>query len=91
MLLVRKHSSGRYVAVLIGRLSRGLWAWWHLCGEAKENSFHHIGASVAAPRVRLLDASGVAANVGLLQVRLQSSQNAEFGSVCGMNLVRAIY
>ena len=62
-----------------------------LRGEAKENTLHHIGFGVAAPSVRLLDANGVAANVGLLQVRMQSSQNAEFGSVCGMNLVRAIF
>ena len=46
------------------------------------------GKSVAAPSVRLLGASGAAANVGLLQVRVHGSSNDEFGSVCGMNLVR---
>ena len=62
-----------------------------LLGEAKQKTLHHIGSSVAAPNVRLLDANGVAASVGLLQVRMQGSQNAEFGSVCGMNLARAIF
>ena len=43
---------------------------------------HDKGASV-----RVVGADGAAANVGLLQVRMQGSQNNEFGSVCGMNSV----
>ena len=58
--------------------------------EAKGNILREVGKDVEAPSVRLLDASGVAANVGLLQVRLQSLSNDGFGSVCGMNLVRFI-
>lgn len=35
----------------------------------------------------MVGSDGAAANVGLLQVRMQGSQNNEFGSVCGMNSV----
>ena len=56
--------------------------------KAKRTIRQHVGKSVAAPSVRLLGASGAAANVGLLQVRVHGSSNDEFGSVCGMNLVR---
>ena len=40
--------------------------------EAKGSILREVGKGVEAPSVRLLDASGVAANVGLLQVRLKS-------------------
>ena len=38
--------------------------------------------------VRLLDASGVSGNAGVLQVRMSNSEFSEFGTVCGMDLVR---
>ena len=47
---------------------------------------HDKGASV-----RVVGSDGAAANVGLLQVRMQGSQNNEFGSVCGMNSVCFVY
>ena len=39
--------------------------------------------------VRLIDASGASGNAGLLQVRMGSPEASEFGTVCGMDLVRA--
>ena len=47
---------------------------------------HDKGASV-----RVVGSDGAAANVGLLQVRMQGSQNNEFGSVCGMNSVCFVF
>ena len=38
--------------------------------------------------VRLIDASGASGNAGLLQVRMGSPEASEFGTVCGMDLVR---
>ena len=50
-------------------------------------AFQSVGISHVGASVRLLGRDGAAANVGLLQVRMQGSRNNEFGSVCGMNAV----
>lgn len=54
--------------------------------QAKHSSVKSHGP--AAQGVRLVDASGASGSVGLLQVRTDNAQAIEFGSVCGMNLVR---
>ena len=37
---------------------------------------------------RIVDSSGALSNVGLVQVRMKDGATAEYGTVCGMNLVR---
>ena len=66
-----------------------LWACAMLSSfsEASNLSFRSFGVGEAAASVRVVGADGAAANVGLLQVRMQGSHKNEFGSVCGMNLV----
>ena len=44
------------------------------------------GSGALSQGVRLVDGNGVSTNVGLLQVRTDDPQVAEFGTVCGMNL-----
>jgi len=58
-------------------------------GQASNLSFRSFGVGEAAASVRVVGADGAAANVGLLQVRMQGSHKNEFGSVCGMNLAAA--
>ena len=50
-------------------------------------AFQSVLNSQMGASVRVIGRDGAAANVGLLQVRMQGSQNNEFGSVCGMNAV----
>jgi len=47
------------------------------------------GSGALSQGVRLVDGNGVSTNVGLLQVRTDDPQVAEFGTVCGMNLAAA--
>ena len=55
-------------------------------------SSQNVGISYdKAASVRVVGSDGGAANVGLLQVRMQGSQNNEFGSVCGMNSVCFVF
>ena len=46
-----------------------------------------LGSTHTLQNMDIVGRDGAAANVGLLQVRMQGSQNNEFGSVCGMNAV----
>ena len=55
--------------------------------EAAEIAFQHVGIANKAVSVRVVGPDGMAANVGLLQIKMQDSQKNEFGSVCGMNAV----
>ena len=60
----------------------------HCCvSQASSSSRSH---SSSGQSVRLIDASGVSSNAGLLQVRIGDPDAMEFGSVCGMNLARSI-
>ena len=60
--------------------------------KAVDFSLQNVGISHdKEASVRVVGADGAAANVGLLQVRMQGSQNNEFGSVCGMNSVCFVY
>lgn len=36
---------------------------------------------------RIVDSTGALSNVGLVQVRIKDGASAEYGTVCGMNLV----
>lgn len=36
---------------------------------------------------RIVDSTGALSNVGLVQVRMKNGATAEYGTVCGMNLV----
>ena len=55
--------------------------------KAAELALQSVGIANEAAGVRVVGPDGAAGNVGLLQVRMQGSQNNEFGSVCGMNSV----
>ena len=66
-----------------------LWfpAAFFLFSEASEIASQQVGTTNTAASVRVVGLDGTAASVGLLQVRMQGSENGEFGSVCGMNAV----
>ena len=57
--------------------------------QASDVSFRRSGVGDAAASVRVVGVDGAAANVGLLQVRLQGSHKNEFGNDCGKNWAAA--
>lgn len=72
--------AGRHPTLLFGiALTSGA------SGQAAELALQSVGIANEAAGVRVVGPDGAAGNVGLLQVRMQGSQNNEFGSVCGMN------